>query len=78
MKRQEAITVVPGVAGPLRVRLRLEFHDEGAQAGVTCPRDGRAAVGWETATGPAPGHAQPGRSDRRLTPASRKGPGSAT
>ncbi len=27
------------------------------------------------ATGPAPGHAQPGRSDRRLTPASRKGRG---
>jgi hypothetical protein len=48
-----------------------------AQAGVTCPRDWRAAAGWETATGPAPGHAQPGRSDRRLTPASRKGPGSA-
>jgi hypothetical protein len=48
-----------------------------AQAGVTCPRDWRAAAGWETATGPAPGHAQPGRSDRRLTPASHKGPGSA-
>ena len=49
----------------------------GEQAGVTCPRDWRAAAGWETATGPAPGHAQPGRSDRRLTPASRKRPGSA-
>jgi hypothetical protein len=48
-----------------------------AQAGVTCPRDWRAAAGWETATGPAPGRAQPGRSDRRLTPASGKGPGSA-
>ena len=52
-------------------------HPRPAQAGVTCPRDWRAAAGWETATGPAPGHAQPGRSDRRLTPASRKGPGSA-
>ena len=68
---------VPGVAEPLRVHLRLEFHDEGAQAGVTCPRDWRAAAGWETATGPVPGHAQPGRSDRRQTPASRKRPGSA-
>ena len=48
-----------------------------ASGGVTCPRDWRAAAGWETATGPAPGHAQPGRSDRRLTPASRKGPESA-
>jgi dihydrofolate reductase len=49
-----------------------------ARAGrVTCPRDWRAAAGWETATGPAPGHAQPGRSGRRLTPASGKGPGSA-
>jgi hypothetical protein len=37
---------VPGVAEPLRVHLRLEFHDEGAQAGVTCPRDWRAAAGW--------------------------------
>ena len=30
---------------------------------MTCPRDWRAAAGWETATGPAPGHAKPGRSD---------------
>jgi len=55
----------------------LAVNTRPAQAGVTCPRDWRAAAGWETATGPAPGHAQPGRSDRRLTPASRKGPGSA-
>ena len=55
----------------------LALNTRPAQAGVTCPRDWRAAAGWETATGPAPGHAQPGRSDRRLTPAPGKGPGSA-
>ena len=64
-----------GRRGPIWATLALNTRP--AQAGVRCPRDWRAAAGWETATGPAPGHAQPGRSGRRLTPASRKGPGSA-
>jgi hypothetical protein len=58
-----------------QTRATLALNTRPAQAGVTCPRDWRAAAGWETATGPAPGHAQPGRSDRKLTPASGKGAG---
>jgi hypothetical protein len=32
----------------------LALNTRPAQAGVTCPRDWRAAAGWETVTGPAP------------------------
>jgi hypothetical protein len=53
----------------------LALNTRPAQAGVTCPRDWRAAAGWETATGPAPGFAQPGRPDTRQTPALARGRG---
>ena len=71
---------LPQVLPPVSLRDGADLGDPGLEhpacAGRRDVPTGLArGSGWETATGPAPGHAQPGRSDRRLTPASRKGAG---